>query len=80
VWELTFAKLLLNHFKGEGAYTCEEQSAKPSSNSALETLNTSNDVRTWHPAEREIFIDNLLVRVHLIIEMILVDRPCSMGV
>ena len=30
--------------------------------------------------EREIFIDNLLVRIHLIIEMILVDRPCAMGV
>ena len=30
--------------------------------------------------EREIFIDNLLVRVHLIIEMILVDRPCATGV
>jgi len=26
------------------------------------------------------FIDNLLVRIHLIIEMILVDRPCAMGV
>jgi len=31
-------------------------------------------------AEREFFIDNLLVRIHLIIEMILVDRPCTMGV
>ena len=30
--------------------------------------------------EREIFIDNLLVRIHLIIVMILVDRPCAMGV
>jgi len=30
--------------------------------------------------EREIVIDNLLVRIHLIIEMILVDRPCAMGV
>jgi len=30
--------------------------------------------------EREFFIDNLLVRIHLIIEMILVDRPCAMGV
>ena len=30
--------------------------------------------------EREIFIDNLLVRVHLIIEIILVDRPCATGV
>ena len=27
--------------------------------------------------EREFFIDNLLVRIHLIIEMILVDRPCA---
>jgi len=30
--------------------------------------------------EREFFVDNLLVRIHLIIEMILVDRPCVMGV
>ena len=26
----------------------------------------------------EFFIDNLLVQIHLIIEMILVDRPCAM--
>ena len=31
-------------------------------------------------SEREFFIDNLLVRIHLIIEMILADRPCAMGV
>ena len=30
--------------------------------------------------EREFFIDNLLVRIHLIIVMISVDRPCAMGV
>ena len=30
--------------------------------------------------EREFFIDNLLVRIHLIIELIMVDRPCAMGV
>jgi hypothetical protein len=30
--------------------------------------------------EREFFIDNLLVRIHFIIEIILVDRPCAMGV
>jgi len=30
--------------------------------------------------EREFFIDDLLVRIHLIIEMISVDRPCAMGV
>ena len=28
--------------------------------------------------ERELFVDNLLVRIHSIIEMILVDRPCAM--
>jgi len=30
--------------------------------------------------EREFFIDNLLVQIHLIVEMILLDRPCAMGV
>jgi 50S ribosomal subunit-associated GTPase HflX len=30
--------------------------------------------------EREFFIDNLPVRIHLIIEIISVDRPCAMGV
>jgi hypothetical protein len=30
--------------------------------------------------ETEFFIDNLLVRIHLIVEMSLVDRPCAMGV
>jgi len=30
--------------------------------------------------QREFFIDNLLVRIHLIIEMLLVDRPCAKGV
>ena len=34
----------------------------------------------WTSREREFFIDNLLVRIHLIIEMMLVDRPCTMGV
>jgi hypothetical protein len=32
------------------------------------------------PFQREFFIDNLLVQIHLIIEMILVDRPYTMGV
>ena len=30
--------------------------------------------------ERELFIDNLLVRIRLITDMILVDRPRAMGV
>ena len=34
-----------------------------------------------HPCSSErVFIDTLLVRIHLIIEMILVDRPCAIGV
>ena len=32
------------------------------------------------PTKREFFIDNLLVRIHFIIEKILVDRPCAMRV
>ena len=30
--------------------------------------------------EREFFIDNLLVRIHSVIEMMLVDRSYAMGV
>ena len=30
--------------------------------------------------EKKLFIDKLLVRIYLIIEMILVDEPCAMGV
>ena len=30
--------------------------------------------------ERDFIVDNLLVRIHLMIEKILVDRPCAVGV
>ena len=30
--------------------------------------------------ERDFFVDNLLVRIHLTIQMILADQPCAMGV
>ena len=30
--------------------------------------------------DTEFFIDDLLIRIHSIIEMILVDRPCAMRV
>ena len=30
--------------------------------------------------EREFFVDNLLVQIHSIIEMILVDGPCAVGI
>ena len=35
---------------------------------------------TFRFREREFSIGKLLVRIHMIIEMILVDRPCAMGV
>ena len=38
-------------------------------------------MKSWILQEqREFFIDNLLVRIHLIIEIILVDQPYAMGV
>ena len=30
--------------------------------------------------ERDFFIDDLLFRIHLLIKIILVDRPCAMAV
>ena len=50
------------------------------------TLHISPDTWARFPGrgaphlQRELCIDNLLARIHLIIEMILVDRPCAMGV
>ena len=35
---------------------------------------------TGKDEEREFFIDNLLVPIHLIIEIVLVDRHCAMGI
>ena len=35
---------------------------------------------TGKDGEREFFIDNLMVRIHLIVEMISVDRHCAMGI
>ena len=51
---------------------------------AQEPLGTDGRLHRQHREpvleERDLFIDNLLVRIHLIIERILVDRPCAMGV
>ena len=38
------------------------------------------EVPLYTGTDREFFIDNLLVQVHLIIGMISVDRPYVMGV
>ena len=40
----------------------------------------SSDTLLTGEREREIFINNLLVRVHFVTEIILLDRPCAMGV
>jgi len=42
-------------------------------------INPSAPDVAGHGAEREVFLDKLLVRILLIIEMILEDRPCAMG-
>ena len=46
-------------------------------------LSTPNTPASKHPprynSKREFFTDNLLVRIHLLIEMNLVNRPCAMG-
>ena len=39
------------------------------------SLNDDNEVPCPASRERDFFIDNLLVRIHLIIELILVERP-----
>ena len=44
------------------------------------TENTLQRTGWWTRPEREFFIDNLLIRIHLIIEKILVEWPCAMGV
>ena len=42
---------------------------------------SERESRGSEPVQRErAFIDDLLVRIHLIVEMILVGRPCAMGV
>ena len=33
-----------------------------------------------HFLKKDLFVDNLLVRIHSLIGMKLVDRPCAMGV
>ena len=40
----------------------------------------SCELRGALQALREFSIDNLLIRIHLIVEMILEDRPCAMGI
>ena len=43
----------------------------------LEDIARSNS--TVEVMEREFSVDNLLVRIHFIIDVISVDRPCAMG-
>ena len=55
------------------------QPAHPSSSSRwLRCVTPQISLST--PPERELFLDNLLVRIHSILELISVDRPCAMGV
>ena len=51
---------------------------------ALAVLSSGEAIRAFTSTdsarEREFLIDNLLVLIHLIIDISLVDRPCAMGV
>ena len=42
-------------------------------------VHEGNSPSRMSEVEREFFINNLLVRIHLIAGMILVDRPCAVG-
>ena len=44
------------------------------------SLRTSGQTRDTLGERHKVFVDNLLVRIHLIIEMILVDQPYAVGV
>ena len=46
------------------------------------SLNPQRSTLNHQPSalESQDFFDNLMVRIHFIIEVILVDRPCAMGV
>ena len=64
-----------------GGQTREVDGHFPFCHNVLENMHFTQTERTASQAdEKEFSIDNLLVRIHLIIEMILVDRPCAMGV
>ena len=78
---------IYNGFQAGGARTQTETREMPGSaaTTAMRLSRVVHLVRNnCHPisdrGEREFFIDNLLVRIHLIIKTILVDRPCAMGV
>jgi hypothetical protein len=47
---------------------------------ALEPFSAEHPDKAPRSERESSFIDNLLVRIHLIIVMISVDRPCAMGV
>ena len=46
----------------------------------LRELSIDNLLTTGGGREKEFFIANLLVRIHLIVDIISVDRPCAKGV
>ena len=60
-------------------YTCRcKYVSSPPPSDSTRCVPTTSTTRCMHPKDREFFVDNLLVWIHLIIEMILVDWPCAM--
>ena len=81
---LTFARSLCE--QGGGSKTSSLRSQGPGSGSSVVKMDLPPPGRRKRnaclppPLSRDFLIENLLVRIHLIIEMILVDRPCAMEV
>jgi len=72
---------------GRGTARAEDAQGTPAQSDVSPSILVYEE-KMWRPchgpkvplAEREFFIDNLLARIHCIIVMISVDRPCAMGV
>jgi len=65
---------------GRGVYAVVEATEAKTRSAVAVAAFEDSTIASLHTGEREFFTDNLLVRIHLIIVMISVDRPCAMGV
>jgi len=70
----------LQHHFGTITLNTETRSLKTGTPKPGNRMPPPETPRVAREEERELFIDDLLVRIYLIIDMTLVDRPCAMGV
>ena len=67
-------------FLDSGVVEQAEEDREAEEEAAKEVGAVARGAASVSPKRESSFIDNLLVRIHLIIVMISVDRPCAMGV